>query len=214
MGSVNFTVEQKSLILGTLLGDGCLEKRHANPRLRIDHAVAQKDYVFWKYKILKASASQPPNALYDRDNRTGEVFCRWYFATRAIPELNEYYYLFYPDSKKVIKREIAHYFREPLSLAVWLMDDGYKRNDCDALRLSTDCFSREEQEILQDCLFNNFGVYSTLHRKGAAWNIYIPASEMNKVRAMLDPYIIPTMRYKLPPRNDLSDRNRKIVVGG
>ena len=141
MGSVNFTTEQKSLILGTLLGDGCLEKRHANPRLRIDHAVAQKDYVFWKYGILRNCATQEPHPLYDRDNRTGKVFCRWYFATGGMPELN---------------------------------------------------FDK------------NFGLRSAIHRKGNAWNIYIPAPEMKKARAILDPYIISSMRYKLPPRNDLA----------
>ena len=203
MGSFNFKAEQKSLILGTLLGDACLEKRHKNPRLRIDHAVAQKDYVFWKYGILQDCATQEPHALYDRDNRTGVVFCRWYFATSSMPELNFYHQLFYQDRKKVIRKSIKQHFNQPLSLAVWLMDDGYKRNDCDALRISTDCFSREEQIILQECLDDNFGIQSTLHRKGSAWNIYIPATQMERARATLDPYIIPSMKYKLPPRNDL-----------
>jgi hypothetical protein len=211
VGSVNFTTEQKSLILGTLLGDGCLEKRYANTRLRIDHAVAQKDYVFWKYSILGAFATQPPHELHDRDNRTDEVFCRWYFATSVMPELNFYYQSFYQDRKKVIREDIKQYFDQPLSLAAWLMDDGYKRNDCDALRISTDCFSHEEHIILQECLDSNFGIQSTLHRKGNALNIYIPTTQMKRVRAMLDPYIIPSMKYKLPPRNDLA--RDKVAAG-
>ena len=203
MGS-GLTDEQQHLIVGTLLGDGCIEKRWRNPRLRIDHAVAQKDYVFWKYGILKGLANQEPHELHDRDNRTGEVFTRWYFATKALPQLEFYSELFYENGRKVIRKELQSHFNHPLSLAVWLMDDGYKRNDCDALRLSTDCFSYEEQKILQQCLERNFDINSRIHKKGNTWNIYIPETEMKTVRNILTPYIIPTMNYKLPPRNDLA----------
>ncbi len=204
MGSVNFTNEQKNLILGTLLGDGCLEKRWKNPRLRIDHSVAQKEYVFWKYAILQNVATRAPNILHDRDNRSGKVSSRCYFATQAMPELDFYHRLFYEGRRKIIRESIIDYFRDPLSFAVWLMDDGYKRNDCDALRMSTDCFSLEEQSILQQCLKNNFGVRSKLHRKADTWNIYIPSSEMKMVRAMLDRHLISAMKYKLSPCNDLA----------
>jgi hypothetical protein len=197
------TDEQKSVIIGTLLGDGCIEKRKKNPRLRIDHANAQKEYVFWKYGILKNIATRPPHILYERDKRSGKVGIRWYFATHADAELHWYYELFYQNKIKVIREDIIDHFTHPRSLAVWLMDDGYKRNDCDAVRFSTDCFSYEEQEILQKCLFRNFGICSKLHRKGTAWNIYVPSSEMDKMRALCVPYIIPVMQYKLPPRNDL-----------
>ena len=204
--------EQKALIIGTLLGDGCIEKRHKNPRLRIDHSVAQKEYVFWKYNILKDIVTREPQILYEKDKRSGKIFSRWYFSSKAIPELEFYYQLFYQDGKKVIRKEILNHFKEPLSLAIWLMDDSYKRNDCDALRLSTDCFSFEEQKILQYCLDKNFGIGSKIHRKGNYWNIYIPSTEMKMARAILNSYIIPTMSYKLPPRNDLRSDNRQIRI--
>lgn len=201
MGS-ELTIEQKALIIGTLLGDGCIEKRKKNPRLRIDHASAQKEYVFWKYNILRNIATREPHILFEKDKRSGKTFSRWYFSTKAIPELELYYRLFYQNGKKIISANIADYLKEPLSLAVWLMDDGYKRNDCDALRLSTDCFSYQENLILQKCLLGNFGIRSKIHKKQKAWNIYIPSTEMENVRTLISSYIIPTMNYKLPPRND------------
>lgn len=204
MGSgIGLTNKQKAFILGTLLGDGSIEKRKKSPRLRIDHSVAQKDYVFWKYDILKNIATREPHVLYEQDKRSGKVFERWYFSTKAIPELEFYYRLFYKEGRKIITEEILNHFCDPSSLAVWLMDDGYKRNDCDALRLSTDCFSYEENLILQKCLLDNFGVSSKVHRKGRAWNIYIPSTQMRTIRVLLNPHIIPSMNYKLPPRNDL-----------
>ena len=73
MGS-GLTDEQKQLILGTLLGDGAIEKRWKNPRLRIDHASAQKEYVFWKYNILQDIATREPHMLYEKDKRSGKHF--------------------------------------------------------------------------------------------------------------------------------------------
>ena len=204
VGSVNLTNEQKSLIVGTLLGDGCLEKRKKNPRLRIDHAEQQKEYVFWKYGILQDAATREPHILHEKDRRSGKTFTRWYFSTKTMPELDFYHQLFYRGKKKIISEELAEHLTNPLSLAVWLMDDGYKRNDCDALRLSTDCFSFEEQVILQNCLDKNFGISSKIHRKGKAWNLYIPQTEMERVRILLHRHIIPSMSYKLPPRNDFA----------
>jgi len=203
VGSDTLNIEQHALILGTLLGDGSLEQRWKNPRLRIDHAAHQRTYVFWKCEVLQNIATRPPHELSELDKRSGKTFARWYFSTKAIPDLGFYRQLFYEGNKKVIRPALVHYFVHPLSLAVWLMDDGYKRNDCNALRMSTDCFMPEEQEVLQQCLKDNFSVSSTLHRKGSAWNIYIPSKEMTTMRELLAPYVIPSMSYKVPPRNDL-----------
>lgn len=202
MGS-GLTDEQKSVIIGTVLGDGRMELRKKNPRLRIDHAAAQKEYVFWKYDIFKNIATREPHILYETDKRSGVVGMRWYFSTKALSELHEYYALFYQGKKKIIRKALINHLVHPRSLAIWLMDDGYKRNDCDAIRLSTDCFLYEEQKILQQCLGKNFGICSALHRKGTTWNVYIPCTAMEKVRVLISHYMIPSMRYKLPPRNDL-----------
>jgi len=56
------------------------------------------------------------------------------------------------------------------------MDDGYKRNDCNALRINTDSFNLKEQRLLLQCLKRNFRINAKLHRKGEFWNIYIPSS--------------------------------------
>lgn len=184
MGS-GLTIEQKSLILGTLLGDGNIEKRWKNPRLRIDQSFSQKEYVFWKYDVLKNIATREPHILFEQDKRSGKTFSRWYFSTKALPDLEFYYRLFYAGKRKTIPQKLRNYFNNPLSLAVWLMDDGYKRSDCDAIRLSTDCFSYEENKILQFCLIRNFDICSKIHAKKDAWNIYIPSSEMKKMRTLL-----------------------------
>ena len=53
--SVNFSEYQKAVIIGSILGDGCLCENwsKSNYRLMISHSIDQKEYIGWKYKILK-----------------------------------------------------------------------------------------------------------------------------------------------------------------
>ena len=77
------------------------------------------------------------------------------------------------------------------------MDDGYKRNDCDAFRFNTDSFGRSEQQMLREVLEKNFGIDSTLHKKGKWWNIYIPQKSSKRFVELVQPYVIPSLGYKI-----------------
>jgi len=57
---------QKQVILGSILGDGYMRKK-TNAHLQITHSYKQKDYVDWKYKILKNFVSSVPKK-YDGIN--------------------------------------------------------------------------------------------------------------------------------------------------
>ena len=194
----NFTPKQKEVLIGILLGDGTLELNERFPRLRIDHGLKQKSYVAWKYRVFHNLVpgkikyfSQKP------DYRTKKRYSHCKFDTISTPLLNEFYRMFYVNRKKRVPRNIVEILIKPVSLAVWFMDDGYKRNDCNALRINTDCFNFEEQKLLQQCLKRNFGVKTKLHRKGKFWNIYVPNSEVKNFCKIIKSYIIPEMRYKI-----------------
>jgi len=78
------------------------------------------------------------------------------------------------------------------------MDDGYKRNDCNALRISTDIFPFDEQSLLVECLEKNFGIYSAIHKKGInAHNIYIPEKSAKRFCEIIKPHIINSLLYKV-----------------
>ena len=105
--------------------------------------------------------------------------------------------LFYQDKIKVIPKNISKILTSPLSLAIWFMDDGYKRNDCNALRISTDLFKLQEQQLLVKCLKDNFGVDSAIHKKGKTYNIYIPERSSRKFCELIRPYFIDSLLYKV-----------------
>ena len=72
---------QQQLILGCVLGDGYLRKK-TNAHLQITHSVKQKEYVDWKYQILKDIVITPPKTYRGNADRIG-----YRFFTRSIPEL-------------------------------------------------------------------------------------------------------------------------------
>ena len=59
---------QQQLILGCVLGDGYMRKKtHAH--LQITHSFSQKEYVDWKYQVLKNLVITPPKAYKGNGNR-------------------------------------------------------------------------------------------------------------------------------------------------
>ena len=128
---------QKSLIVGSLLGDGYMRCK-TNAHLQVTHSIRQKIYVDWKYQQLKDFVSTPPKEYQGNGNRVG-----YRFFTRSLPLFTPFYHRFYPHGKKIIPPDIQI---TPLTLAVWFMDDGSKsRNSC---YLNTQQFHVDDQLIL------------------------------------------------------------------
>ncbi len=191
------TKEQKEILIGMILGDATLEKNGNYVRLRVDHSRDQKDYLEWKHQKLKGLTSGKPRLVLGYHSKVDKVYQKWHFSTYTIRELNKYWEIFYKQNRKAVPVSIRKLLYSPLSLAVWYMDDGYKRNDCNALRISTDSFLKYEQKYLVKCLKDNFGIESRLHKKGERWNIYIPQSQSEKFCKIIKPYIVPSMNYKI-----------------
>ena len=54
---------QKEILVGTMLGDGHLEQNGRGVRLRVDHGMAQQDYVLWKYQEFQKFATNRPRVI-------------------------------------------------------------------------------------------------------------------------------------------------------
>jgi len=196
----NLTSKQKEVLIGTLLGDGMLELNGRHVRLRVDHSIKQKAYVEWKYKMFRnLTTGSGIRYLSVFDHRRKNTDYHFRFDTISTFLLTKLHKDFYVNKRKRVPKNIIKILKKPLSLAVWFMDDGYKRNDCNALRISTDSFNLKEQRLLLECLKRNFRINAKLHRKGEFWNIYIPNSnsEAKNFCRIVKPYIIPEMEYKI-----------------
>lgn len=188
---------QRAIIIGSILGDGTIEKRWQYPRLRFGHGISQKEYIFWKYDEFRNIANQSPTYVEEWHKVMGKKYGSWHFGTKGTPELIMFWNDFYQNKHKIVPMHIKKILIDPLSIAVWFMDDGYKRNDCNAFRLNTDAFSLNDQQLLQAAVEENFGIPTKLHKKGKYRNIYIPESSSKKFVELVKRYIVPSMEYKI-----------------
>ncbi len=86
------------------------------------------------------------------------------------------------------------------SLAVWFMDDGTCDRRQGSVLFQTQCFDPDDLDRLQVVLRDNFGVKTTVHRSGVGRGsrLYVTVAEASKLAAIVGPYVLPELRYKLP----------------
>ncbi len=186
--------QQRDIIIGTLLGDGFLERNGKNVRLVIDHSLSQEKYVIWKKEQLYGIPSVV-SIKKRKDIRTNKFYHHCILRTRTLSLFEEYVKLFYKNKRKHIPHELPKLL-SPRMLAVWVMDDGYRRNDCNALRLNTQSYFYEEQRVIQQSL-QTLNIQSTIQKHKNAFVIYIPSKSMERLRSCIRPYVIPSMAYKI-----------------
>jgi hypothetical protein len=113
----SLTKFQKSVILGSVLGDGYIRKfpGRKDALLEINHSYAQKKYVDWKYSILRNVVLSEPKMRKTNGKRIA-----YRFYTKQLPELTNLIQSFYPKGKKISQRVlnlIAYHY--PYGL--WMM---------------------------------------------------------------------------------------------
>lgn len=202
-----FPSHQFDVIIGSLLGDARLECRSAGlrspvtARLRVHHGQKQKEYVFWKYEVLKNLVSKAPRKiLWDNPKRNLHEIS-WYFHTRSLKEFGFLYKYFYRENIKILPEGIFDLIT-PQMLAVWFMDDG--SNNKIGFTLNTHGFSREEQLQIIEFLRKSYNISAKMVRDRTKFKIAIGANECSKLKTVIQPFIIPSMTYKIVnPRNDL-----------
>ena len=71
---LQLTPIEKEVIIACLLGDGTLSKSGMNYRLRIEHNFKHKEYVEWKYNLLKR---RQDNGFVPTEEWLAEVDKEW-----------------------------------------------------------------------------------------------------------------------------------------
>jgi hypothetical protein len=183
----SLTERQKAIIEGCLLGDGTMRCK-TNALLEVNHSIKQRDYVEWKYNELKSLVSTQPRKRFGNGGRVA-----YRFTTRSLPVLTEIYRKFYVMGKKTIPDNLAI---QPLSLAVWFMDDGCKSYR--AIYLNTQKFNVPEQKMLAGLLDNQFSIRATLNKDKKYYRLRIAVSSIGEFLEIIKPYLLPMFCYKTP----------------
>lgn len=191
--------EERAFLMGTLLGDGHLQRRTDNKkkrqegdsyRLKVTQSLKQGEYVFWKHEKLArlCVGVQGPREYPKGEPKPNSKPKVLQFSTSSQPCFGELHRLFYKERfderqknyryDKVITEELIKEL--PMSemvLAVWFMDDGSNRGKQDdkgnppkeGFKLATQGFSKDGNDLLKSYL-NKWGIKANVAKHTDASN--------------------------------------------
>lgn len=197
-------MKAKKLALAMAIGDGHVDKRHF--RFSIKHCEAQKEFLLWKATILQKLQKQPIHIAryWTRDSRLGNNGSwTWRLTTRKRPIYRIIRKWLYRNDRKTLTRKLL----EKLTLegiAIWFMDDGsssfmkdrrgYIHSILTTLNVS---LSREQCKIILDYFKDKWGIRWRIAKNGAYYVLTCNVEEGKKLAKLIEPYVIPSMRYKV-----------------
>ena len=112
--------------------------------------------------------------------------------------------MFYPTGKKIIPKGMVKILVDPISLAVWIMDDGAA--EYAGLSIQTHCFTSNEVDRLVGIIKDNFGIECLSRSNRGKRVIYFPKTSICGLKDLLNDYVIEEMRYKFIPYDQRKPR--------
>lgn len=187
----DFLPEQRSFVLGTMLGDGSLVKHKKNPTqypiFGITHGKKQKEWFNIKCKMLKnfsPKTYKQKNECFNMQTTSEAVF-------------ESIYYDFYYRNKKIVPKNFTSKDIDDRFLATWYLDDGVLNGNIAIL--CTDNFDNKSINKLKSCLEQKgYIVHINIHEKKYKRLAIQNANKSFFIK--IAPYIPSSMRYKLPQK--------------
>ena len=204
-------------LTGELLGDGHLrftkKNKDGKPRLNVNAlfeiTLKSKEHVFylWENTYKSICTRTPPNPWPSA--KSGKATSQYHFGSRSLASLTELHHKWYvwsDETQKFIKIVPSDIYDSltPISLAHWIMGDGYWDKSSKTVFICTDNFTYNEVINLIKVLENKFSLKSTVSRrtkrnKKLCWRIRISGiyENIDLLRTLVKPHMIPSMFYKL-----------------
>ena len=220
----NLSKENKEFLFALCLGDGYLSKPLGNKNVALEcgHSIKQLEYLTWKrdkvFEILGGFKSPKIGIrkIHLKCNDNTYESCRF---SKAHPYFSYLRKVLYVNDVKYITEQALELLSVQ-GLAIWFMDDGWGFNIRDrkgeltdrmCLGISTDSFSKEENDLIAKTIYDKFGIkfhvnckYSPGKDHKKLWFLRINSKEQaQKFIELIAPYMHPSMLYKI--------QNRKLI---
>lgn len=190
----------QEFILGSMLGDGCIQKDN---RLSIAHCVAQEAWIKHKYDTISAyglAGKLSKNKIYN-DRYTNGFIEEYRFKSITTDKMCGFRDLYYTNNTKTVPgEEFLQTYLTPYAIAIWFMDDGNILNY--GLELNTQSFTEAECNRLRYILLEKYSVKTTYSRG----TIRIRSESVKTFVRTIQPYLIPEMQYKTIPYGSCINR--------
>lgn len=192
---------ERALLVGMSLGDGYINSKR---ELRIKHSRAQRSYIEYKADLLKKIFGGKCEIVdYEVTLKSNG---KTYLQSRILKS-NKYFKQvrgwLYKDGSKVINRRILDMLT-PKSLAIWYMDDGsmgrnknkYGKVSSVYTMLNTQC-SSDEADIIIEYFKDTYDIQSVKGFSKGAYIIRFNTKASHDFIALIERYIVPSMKYKI-----------------
>jgi recombination protein RecA len=199
---LKFSSDLQDLLLGSMLGDGSIKQEGKMAAyFREEHAQEQKAYVKWKEKAFGRLCRKPS------DNPHG-----YGFSTVSLFEFAEMRAKFYSQNKRY--KHITTALLEqlnPLSLAVWYLDDGtndsqYRANNEKTVHLHK--LTEKECRSFEAVFAAKFGIKCTVTNrpKSGSARISFYGEQADRLEEIIRPYCHRSMAYKLTAHPEIGSK--------
>ena len=202
MKNNTFSVQQLSIIIGSLLGDGHLtNQQYGNSAFMKNQCISHNKYLEWHFQQfgsmscpIKTYSTTAKNKLYYRNT----------FRVKSHPFFSKLRQKWYPNGKKIIPHDLI---LDPLTLSIWYFDDGSNVLAARRISFATYCFSKSDVQFLSDLMLKNFNIKCYTSKK----NVLIVRAESYKTMVnIVRPYMLwPCFHHKILYRDSLSSPSCK-----
>lgn len=203
-----------SIIYGSLLGEANISprrgelstfggqnkvKNNKGSRITFYQESSHKEYLYFIHRLIANLGYCNTNIpkIKTKIGKNGKLKYFINFSTWSYEQFNELKLNWYNDANiKIIPYNFEIYF-SPLTLAIWIMNNGRRNNS--GLVLLTNSFNYNEVLYLIDILYKRYSIKADLLKtnNNNQFNISINPSSMNNLINIVNPYIIPSMKYKI-----------------
>lgn len=209
---------QIDYLIGALLGDGSLIKGRHDRNAQFSYISKSKQhvrYIYDKFENLSGDNGIKRNEYIDA--RTGKKYGSYRFRTLSNRLFTEYYALWYVKGKKHLPDSLI---LNPTICLIWYIGDGgiSHGNRCESIKLSTHCFTKDEQERILLPQLSQFN--AVLQKAGVGkggsnqYFIYIPHKSVQDFLDYIGECPFEDYRYKWsvkPYKNFCSAKNPETV---
>lgn len=228
------TYRNAEMLIGSMLGDGCLFHHQycKHPYFYIARKLQDYEYLDYQFQLFKDFCNRDKLKTYEiYDKRTNKTYYQCKFVTRSAAIFDNYYAEWYGSGRKALPERME---LTPLVCATWFFDDGCiivdKRNSRLRIKLATHCFSIEENQRLVAILKDMFSEHFSLPHDGKKVFIVSSDAGTKKFIEFIKPCVHPSMKRKIvwtqeqleQPRTrpqlknrnplDMNDRSRAVLL--
>jgi hypothetical protein len=200
---VKLSQTQFEAAIGLMLGDASLHTQNGGKtyRMKFEWGARSKIYLDHVYSLFDEWVLSEPHKK-TRISPKGNEVINWGFQTISHEAFNVLAQLFI-NKKKIISQDLIKNHLTPRGLAYWFMDEGgkldYNKNSKNkGVVLNTQSFEAKEVKVMAEQLSEKFNFECEIRSNKGKKVIVIKSSSYPLFLSLIDPYILPEMRYKLP----------------